>query len=279
LTKLIQANTENARFPYLAATPNNNPVSANLNPIFTSREDFVVANAIVSAMRRNYVHSGNPAHAYSNPTGFLTTVDDPRLAAYFTTAPAIAGEAWPAGQAQFRGGNYGFPNTYGAYSHVSATIIAPTFEGLLMDYAEVEFLLAEAIERGYTVAGTAAGHYNNAITASITYWGGSAAAAATYLADPAVAYATAAGTYKQKIGTQKWIALNNRGWDGWVEWRRLDYPQLSPPSGPAIPDPVFIPMRMIFPVSEQTQNGDEWATAATRFNNDSPNSRLFWDIN
>jgi len=29
LTKLIQANTENARFPYISAPPNNNPISAN----------------------------------------------------------------------------------------------------------------------------------------------------------------------------------------------------------------------------------------------------------
>jgi len=278
---LIQAQADNARFPYISAPPNNNPISANLNPLFSSREDFVMANTIVNAMKRNYIHDPgtgpDPAHAYSNPNGFLTTVDDPRLSAYFTTAPAIPAEAWPAGQAQYRGGNYGFSNAYASFSHVSTPIIQPTFEALLMDYAEVEFLLAEAVERTYTIAsGTAEFHYNAAVTASIAYWGGSAT---TYLLDPQVAYTTATGTYKQKIGRQKWIALNNRGWDSWVEWRRLDAPTLLPPSGPTIPNALSIPKRMIYPVNEQTVNGAKWAEAAANFNSDSPDASLFWDVN
>lgn len=247
LTNLFEANADNARFPYLAAAPNNNPVSGVMNPLFTAREDFVVADAIVSRMN---------------------ALNDPRRQFYFTQVSGA-----------YVGGNYGFSNTYANYSHVSAKITAPTFEALLMDYSEVEFLLAEAIERGFTVSGSAAGHYNNAITASIIYWGGTAGDAAAYLAQPAVDYATASGTYKEKIGTQKWIALNNRGWDSWVEWRRLDYPALMPPSGPSIPNPLTIPTRMVFPINEQTVNGTQWAAAAAMYNSDSPKSKLFWDAN
>lgn len=244
---VFTSNADNARVAYLSAAPNNNPISSNMNPSFTSREDFVVAGAIVDAMN---------------------TLNDPRRVQYFTT---VGGN--------YVGGNYGFSNAYASYSHVSAKIIAPTFEGLFMDYAEVEFLLAEAIERGYTVGGTAEAHYDAAITASILYWGGVAADATTYLGQASVAYATAAGDYKQKIGTQKWIALYNRGWDAWVDWRRLDQPTLLPPSGPSIPDPLSIPTRMIFPVNEQTVNGDEWKAAAAKYDNDSPDAKLFWDLN
>lgn len=249
LANLIQDNAENARFPYISAPPNNNPVSANLNPLFTSREDFIVPSTIVDAMN---------------------TLSDPRRPFYFTeTAPDT-----------YTGGVYGFTNpAYNDFSHVSDKIIAPDFEALLLDYSEVEFLLAEAIERGYTVGGTAEEHYNNAIEASILYWGGTAIEASDYLALTDVAYATATGTYKQKIGTQKWLAMYNRGWDAWVEWRRLDYPVLLPPSGPSIPDPLSIPVRMIFPVSEQTQNGAQWAAAAAKYDSDSPDSKLFWDVN
>ena len=164
---------------------------------------------------------------------------------------------------------------------MSAKIIAPTFEALFIDASEVNFLLAEAVERGYTVAGglTAEAHYNNAITQSILYWGGTAGDVTAYLAQASVAYTTATGNYKQKIGTQKWVALNNRGWDAWIEWRRLDFPALAPPSGSSIPDQLFIPMRMIFPVSEQTQNGSQWTAAASKYNSDSPNAKLFWDVN
>ena len=96
-----------------------------------------------------------------------------------------------------------------------------------MDYVEVEFLLAEAAERNLGGVTGAATHYNNAILASMAYWGVSDADAATYLARHAVAYATATGTYKQKIGTQKWLGLFDRGVEGWAEWRRLDYPVLN----------------------------------------------------
>jgi hypothetical protein len=244
---VILANADRARFPYISAPPNNNPVSANLNKQFTSREDFVVTSTIVDAMKLR---------------------NDPRLPQYFT----------PVGT-DYIGGKYGFSNPYANYSHVSAKNIDPTFEGLFIDASEVEFLLAEAVERGYSVTGTAEEHYNNGITLSITYWGGTAAEATAYLAEPTVAYTTATGDWKEKIGTQKWIALNNRGWDAWVEWRRLDQPVLLPPSGPSIPTALSIPTRMIYPVIEQTVNGDQWTTAAGRYNSDSPNAKLFWDKN
>lgn len=240
-------NSENARFPYLAAAPNNNPISNAINPAFTAREDFLPANTIVNAMN---------------------SLNDPRRQFYFTTVGGV-----------YSGGTYGFANSYASYSHISAKIAAATFEALLLDYSEVEFLLAEAVERGFNVGGTAESHYNNAITASIRYWGGTAAEAAAYLAQPAVAYTTATGTYKQKIGTQKWLALNNRGWDAWVEWRRLDYPALLPPSDPGFPQPLSIPKRMVFPINEQTLNGTQWAAAAAKYNSDSPNTKLFWDAN
>jgi hypothetical protein len=244
---VILANADNARFPYISAPPNNNPVSANLNPLFSSREDFVMASTIIDAMNLR---------------------NDPRRAAYFTM---VDGE--------YKGGNYGFSNAYADFSHVSAKIIEPTFEALFIDASEMHFLLAEAVERGYAVTGTAEEHYNAGVTQSILYWGGSAADATTYLAQSSVAYATAAGNWKEKIGTQKWIALNNRGWDSWVEWRRLDYPALLPPSGPSIPNALAIPTRMIYPVIEQTVNGNQWSTAAGRYNSDSPNAKLFWDVN
>jgi hypothetical protein len=248
LTNLIQSNADNGRFPYISAPPNNNPISANLNPLFSSREDFVVANTIVDAMNN---------------------LNDPRRPFFFTQ---VAGN--------YVGGIYGFSNLYANYSHVPANIIAPTFEALLIDYSEVEFLLAEAVERGFTVPGTANEHYDAGITASILYWGGTALEATTYLAQPAVAYATATGTFKEKIGTQKWIALYNRGWDAWTEWRKLDFPALLPPSGPSIPEALVIPVRMIYPINEQTVNGTQWEAAkATIGGEDTHKVKLFWDIN
>jgi hypothetical protein len=144
----------------------------------------------------------------------------------------------------------------------------------LFDYAEVEFLLAEAVERGYTVGGTAAQHYNNAVTASIEDWGGTALDATGYLANPAVAYATAAGTWKQKIGIQSWIAYYNRGFEAWTQFRKLDYPLLVAPPDALSP----FPLRFTYPIEEQTLNGDNWKAASTAIGGDAVDTKLFWDI-
>lgn len=242
--KVFTSNADKAAFPYISTPPNYNPVAQNMNSLYTSRQDFIPSATIVNPMNE---------------------LNDPRRPFFFTTI----GD-------KYVGGQYGFLNTYSAFSHVSDKIIDPAFEGLLLDYPEVEFLLAEAVERGF-IAGSAADHYNKAVTASITYWGGSAAEAAAYLAQPKVAYATAAPTWKEKIGFQKWIALYNRGWESWVEWRRLDYPKLSPPSGGNVPAGLAIPVRMIYPIVEQTLNGANREAAASAIGGDLASTKLWWD--
>lgn len=244
---VFTSNADNARFPYLGSTPNNNPLSANLNPTFSTRQDYVIASTITTK---------------------LNALNDPRRPFYFTM---VNGE--------YKGGNYGFANAYGDFSHTSNKIIAADFEALLLDYSEVEFLLAEALERGFNVGGTAEEHYNKAVEASIVYWGGTAGEAATYLAQASVKYTSAAGTYKEKIGNQKWIALYNRGIDAWTEWRKFDYPVLQPPSGGNVPAGLIIPVRIIYPINEQTLNGINREAAAASIGGDVASTKLFWDVN
>ena len=240
---VFTSNADNAAFPYLPNPPNNNPVSDALNPIRTAREDYVPANTLVDAMN---------------------ALEDPRRASYFTQIGGV-----------YKGGRYGFTNSYAELSHVHGDIIALDFEALLLDYVEVEFLLAEAVERGFNVGGTAAAHYNAAVTASFDYWGVTGAAA--YLAKPQVNYATASGDWKQKIGTQKWIALYNRGFDAWLEWRRLDAPNLLPPAVEGLD--LTVPTRLIYPVNEQTLNGANRNAAAAAIGGDESFTKLWWDIN
>jgi len=234
------SNADNAVFEYLGQTPNNNPISNALNPIYTSRQDYVAGKTIVDQMN---------------------AVNDPRRPFYFT---AVDGA--------YLGGNAGSNNAYADLSHVATAIIAPNFEALLMDYAEVEFILAEASAR-WGITGVASDHYAKAVAASITYWGGTQAAADAYLANPAVAYATAAGDYKQKIGMQKYLALYNRGADAWTEWRRLDYPVLAPANGAL----SVIPLRLTYPTSERTLNKANVESAAASIGGDAVSTKVFWD--
>lgn len=239
---VFTSNADNAVFHYLGAQPNNNPVSNSVTGPYSTREDYVAANTLVDVMN---------------------DLEDPRREHFFTQ---VDGE--------YVGGIYGFTNNYSDFSTVSAKIAAPDNEGLLLDYSEVSFLLAEALERGFAVGGTVEDHYNEAITASIEYWGGTSVEAQAYLGQSSVAYTSAAGDWKDKIGTQKWIALYNRGYDAWVEWRRLDAPTLSPPV-----EGLVVPQRMIYPVNEATLNGANKTAASSAIGGDSAATPLWWNVN
>jgi hypothetical protein len=116
-------------------------------------------------------------------------------------------------------------------------------------------------------------HYNNAVTASILEWGGTPAEASAYLAQPGVKYSTAPGDWKRKIGVQSWLAFYNRGYDAWTQWRRLDWPKLSP--GPeAISD---VPVRMTYPVLEQNLNKANYEAASAAIGGDDVATKLWFD--
>jgi hypothetical protein len=249
---------DKAALTYLASSPNQNPLYTEL--VASGRSDFVVTSVLIDAMQPT---SPTPAHSVLS-----VTVTDPRLAFYATKTgdPAV-----------YKGGKQGSPNSYNSFSHVlNATAATTTTPVVIMDYAEAEFLLAEAVERGFAVGGTAETHYNNAVTASITSWGATAAQAAAYLAQPTVAYTTAVGTWKQKIGTQAWLAYWLRGMTNWTTFRRLDYPILTAPAG-HVEGIDKVPTRYTFAVSEQTLNGANYTAAAAKIGGDTPLTKIFWD--
>lgn len=241
---VFDSNDDNASMTYLGAFPNTNPIHEDL--VQSGRADYVVANTLVDK---------------------LNDLSDPRIGVF--ADPLEDGVT-------YQGGIYGDNNTYAQLSHVGALFHDPTLEGLILDYSEVEFLLAEAAERGYTVPATAAVHYTNGITASLEYWGVSDADITAYLANPDVAYATAAGTWKQKIGIQQWIAFYNRGFEGWSTWRRLDFVGFNTPPLLEYSD---IPNRFIFPIEEATLNGTNLTAAKSMIGSDDVQTKVFWDVN
>lgn len=244
---VFTSNLDNADLKYLTATPNTNPLYVDL--VASGRSDFVPANTLVDAMN---------------------ALQDPRRAKYFDdnvddpTTPEI----------EYIGGENGASNSFANKTHITPTIQAPDYPGTILDYAETEFLLAEAAERSlYGTPADAEGHYNAAITASILDWGGTAADATTYLANPAVAYATATGTWKQKIGTQSWIAYYNNSFEGWSSYRRLDFPVLVAPAD-AVSD---VPLRYTYPIIEQSLNKASYTAASAAIGGDAVETKLFWD--
>lgn len=235
---------------YLKDSPNTNPRYTEF--VLSGRDDFVATSIFVDP---------------------LNTLNDPRRPGFLWT---LVAPVPPAVDTTYVGGAQGEPNAYANFTHVNNSLLDPTSEVVLLDYTETEFLLAEAVERGYNVGGTAETHYSNAITSSIKYWGGSDADVANYLAQPAVAYATATGTWRQKIGTQAWFAYYFRGFDAWTSWRRLDYPRLIAPQN-HVQEVNGVPVRYTYAVSEQTLNGANYTAAAAAIGGDKAETRLFWD--
>jgi hypothetical protein len=232
------SNADDALVHYYSASPNYNPIYGDL--VASGRNDFVPANTIVDIMN---------------------TLSDPRLPAYFE----------PMADGTYVGGPYGYTSPYANYSHLSAWIHDPTFPGIVMTYDEVQFYLAEAAARGFTVPETAQTYYENGITASFEYWG--VADAAAYIAKPEVAWDAA--NWKQLIGTQAWLSFYTRGLVGYTEWRRLDYPIFN--LAETITAYNEIPVRFPYPVNEQTLNKVSYEAASASIGGDLPTTRLFWD--
>lgn len=248
-TGVFTSSADNANFKYLSASPNTNPVHTNL--ILSGRQDFVAAVTIVDKMN---------------------SLNDPRRPLYFKVVPETD---------TYIGGDIGSTSSFNTHSHVSDYVEAAATPGVILDYAEVEFLLAEAAARNFAVGGTPKSHYDAGIVASIENWGGTNAEALTYLAQPTVDYdtvianSTATTPWKEAIGNQKWIALFNRGLEAYTSIRLLDYPILATPAEAV----SGFPNRYTYPVVEQTLNGTNWTAASTAIGGDLPETKLFWDLN
>lgn len=242
---VISSNAENASMPYGSSAPNTNPVYEDL--VLSGRQDFVASNTLVDVMN---------------------DLEDPRRPVYFREN---------VGPGTFIGGIYGDANSYSEFTQVGNIFHQnPDFPGTIFNYAEVEFLMAEAIERGgYNVTGTVEEHYNAGIMASFDQWGLPMSAYEAYIMRPEVQYTTAPGEWQQKIGLQLWLALYTQGFEGWNTWRRLDFAAFNAPPEMTIED---IPVRFTYPLEEAQLNGPAYNAAGSKIGGDNASTRVFWDV-
>lgn len=158
-------------------------------------------------------------------------------------------------------------------------------QSVWMHFSEVQFLLAEAAERGWISGGTdmAKVYYEEGIKASYTYQRerseeGIAQGAEidqmsewknSYWAHPKVAYEGSSTQKLQKITIQKWIALYS-DMESYFAWKRTALPELQ--FNPNGPNGGQNPLRFRYPLNEElynkdnyeaaiaTQGADEWST-------------------
>jgi hypothetical protein len=140
-----------------------------------------------------------------------------------------------------------------------------------MSHTEVSFLLADAAARGFNVPGTAADHYEAGIRSSIDFWGGTTAEADAFLAQTDVQWDAA--KWKELIGTQKYLAMYNRGFEAYCTYRLYDAPTMEQAAEAGTTPPT----RFNYPVDEYALNDANVSTA--NGGADEKMGKVFWDVN
>lgn len=302
------------RIRYLMRISNKRDVSADLraivdnpsaNPVFESNEDNAELEYLASAPNQwplygTRVGSFDEFRLSKTLGDKLMALNDPRLNVFARPTvnsvsdgtPEIVGV--PNGLEDTQALSYnGGPQNVSRVGYTFACLVCNdtgqqppvpnAMRGLIMTYAELQFLLAEARERDLITTGSAETYYSNGINANFDFYeeivpaeyGIDLTIPADYFAQADVAYSGTQAERLSKIATQKWIALFFNGLEAWFDWRRTGLPVLQP----AVDDlnDGKIPVRYIYPLSEQTLNATGRAAAVSRQGEDNINTPVWWD--
>lgn len=263
----VNSNDKNISYIYL----NNTNFRSPWNASFATRDDWGVSDVFV-----NYLNANN----------------DKRLAVY----------AQPNSFGQFKGVPYGYnrdqlitwTSAGNDYSRMGTKIIGYTLTsatrslisyapspGYIFTAAQMWLSVAEANALGWVgAASDVATSYTNGVKASWDQWGVTYTPAelTAYLAGGSVNVVGVTGADLLKaIAIQKWVSLYPNGLEGWSEWRRTNYPVLTP-SAAALNNSKKIPVRNAYPGNEPALNGANYnAQVATMSGGDTHDSPVWWD--
>jgi hypothetical protein len=241
----ISSNSESAILKY-DVSPQQNPVAAS----FETRNDYRISKTIVDK---------------------LFSLNDPRLPVYASKTENVTPQVYvgiPNGSTNSEASAIGLANS----SKPGAYFLDAKAPAVIFSYAELLFDRAEAAARGFTTE-NAENLYKQAITASFNQYGISGTAVDDYINQAAVQYN--ASNYKKSIGEQKWIALFGQGLEAWAEQRRLDYPQLTASVNTVLNGKI--PVRFIYPGTEQSLNGQNYKNAVSSQGADLLTTKLWFD--
>ncbi len=156
-----------------------------------------------------------------------------------------------------------------------------TAEGIIMTYAEVEFLLAEAAAKGW-ISDDVEGHYKAGIQASMDYYQVDYAPFGytgfeDFYANSGVAYSEVTDIWEQK-----WIALFFTGLEPYYEVRRWYVESGESFSGIPFLEPACenlnndnLPLRFLYPGEEISLNTSNYEEAVNRLGENSQNAKMW----
>lgn len=166
--------------------------------------------------------------------------------------------------------------------------------GIIMQTAEVKFILAEAAAKGW-IAGNVTDYYYQGIASAINYWVGDPFPESTtttnftdYLADVANGSSLkgengqtliwnpelSVGDKMKLIHQQKYYALFMTDLQQWFEHRRTGLPEL--PKGEGVENNKVMPARLVYPIYVQAANPIGYRDAVAAQGADGINTRVWW---
>ena len=215
-------------------------------PIFTGNDDYAfLAHSATRPSNNEWneviVNGGRDDwRASATLVDALNELNDPRVAVFFN--PTASGE--------YAGMPNGLPDALALEYTAEASFIGnqmwePTTPTVIMSYAELQFVLAEAALRG-TITGDPKAYLDEAIIASFDQYG---------LETPA-GYLDGQAATLENIMFQKWIALYGQGIEAWTEYRRTGLPDImrKDPNAALLNEGV-LPTRLTYPQTEYSLNG------------------------
>ncbi len=278
-------------------------------PLFASHADQAALQYLATRENAHPTYRGNVSDYASscrlsyNMELRLKAINDPRLAVYAmptsatinTNNPQYFGVPNGIGDAAVNAWNGGTANhsplglLWAPYSYSPVYASMTAAQSVIISYSEVQFILAEARERGFITEGSAETYYLNGIKSQFSYYASRIPAGyvrptaaqvtppAGYYTQAGVAYTGSATEKLTKIYTQKWFSLFLCGFEAWSEWRRVNVPTITP--GPNSGGPV--PTRVLYPADEMNINTEKYNEAVQLLGGDGDaiTTRVWWDVN
>lgn len=194
----------------------------------------------------------------------LLELNDPRIAKWATLSDGVY-EGIPSG--------YPVGQVPGARSTYNTALMTEPLLGNIMNYAEVQFILAEAAAKGW-IPGSGKNYYDTGVQSAIALWG--LTVPPNYLTGDAVRYEDnyTLDTKMNLIHLQKYYALFFTDFQQWYEYRRTGLPNL--PKGPGLENNGQMPSRLNYPVYVQSLNRENYLKAVASQGPDNLNTKVWW---
>ena len=249
---------------------------------FIGRTDFGVTNTFVDILKGEDNSFGEDPRLFQMAAPSQVSIDDIKADAYTVSMDP----------ADYQGLPYAFPLTqqlpFTTYSFPSSNVLRPDYGEVLMEYAEVQFIISE--RNGFSQA-----EYEEGVRASMQKWGVDESEISTFISNlPAAS--------EENVLNQKYIALYMQAHEAWAEYRRTGFPSLIVQPNEVITldqnqfdalsnaEPTYVfeprvdiddmPKRLRYPQVLQTLNEANRAEAAQGLQDgDVITSPLFWDVN